>query len=148
MWSYKNPIVINPGKYHYLIIDKDITNEFIELCKKTLHAETEQELFAVILDKDLKFQSHTLPIIKTARNHVGVQQKILENWININTSSHCTCSIATKPNLEKKHIQKLVFSAAYCPFFSINSAVLLLKILRVNVNVFPKPSIASYNNKI
>ena len=101
MWFYKNPIVINPGKYHYLIIDKDITNEFIELCKKTLHAETEQELFAVILDKDLKFQSHTLLIIKTVRNHVWVQQKILENWININKSSHCTCSIATKPNLEK-----------------------------------------------
>lgn len=119
MWFYKNPIVINPGKYHYLIIDKDITNEFIELCKKTLHAETEQELFAVILDKDLKFQSHTLLIIKTVRNHVWVQQKILENWININTSSHCTCSIATKPNLEKNICKSWPFLLHIVPFSAL-----------------------------
>ena len=41
-WFYENHIVLNPRKCHYfLIIIKDIANESIELCKKTLHAEAE-----------------------------------------------------------------------------------------------------------
>ena len=34
------------------------------LDKKTLHAETEQNLFGIIADEDLNFQSHTKSIIK------------------------------------------------------------------------------------
>ena len=34
-WFYENHMVLNPGKCHYLIINKDITNESIELGKKT-----------------------------------------------------------------------------------------------------------------
>ena len=34
------------------------------LDKKTLHAETEQNLFFIIADEDLNFQSHTKSIIK------------------------------------------------------------------------------------
>ena len=31
MWFYENHMTINPGKCHYLIINKDIANESIEL---------------------------------------------------------------------------------------------------------------------
>ena len=31
MWFYENHMTINPGKYYYLIINKDIANESIEL---------------------------------------------------------------------------------------------------------------------
>ena len=55
-------MVLNREKYHYLIINKDIANESIELDKKTLHAETEQKLLGIITDKDLNFQSHTKSI--------------------------------------------------------------------------------------
>ena len=99
MWFYENRMILNPGKCHYLIINKDIANESIELGKNNLHAEAEQKLFGVILDKDLKFQSQTFPILKTVRNYVSVQQKVSESHININTSSRCKRSIATKPNL-------------------------------------------------
>ena len=49
-WFYENHMVLNPGKCHYLIINKDITNESIELGKKTLHAEAEQKLLGIIID--------------------------------------------------------------------------------------------------
>ena len=52
-------MVLNPGKCHYLVINKDITNESIELGEKILNAETEQKLLGIIIDKDLNFQSHT-----------------------------------------------------------------------------------------
>ena len=61
---YKNRMVLNPGKFHYLITNKDTSNESITLGKKTLHDEAEQKLFGKIIDKDLKFQNHTKSIIK------------------------------------------------------------------------------------
>ena len=51
-WFYENHMVLNPGKCHCLIINKDITNELIELGKKILHAEAEQKLLGIITDKD------------------------------------------------------------------------------------------------
>ena len=45
-------MVLNSGKCHYLIINKDIANESIELGKKTLHAEAGQKLLAIIIDND------------------------------------------------------------------------------------------------
>ena len=56
MWFYENHTVLNMVKCHYLIINKDITHESIELCKKTLHAEAEQKLLGITIGKDLKFQ--------------------------------------------------------------------------------------------
>ena len=46
-WFYENHMVVNPGKCHYLIIDKDI-NESIELDGKILP-------LGIIIDKDLNF---------------------------------------------------------------------------------------------
>ena len=43
-----------------------MANESIELGKKALHAEAEQTLLGIIIDRDLNFQSHTKSIIKTA----------------------------------------------------------------------------------
>ena len=65
-------MVLNSGKCHYLIINKDSTNESIELGKKTLHSEAEQKLLGIIIDKDLNFQSHTRSIIKTANQKLSV----------------------------------------------------------------------------
>ena len=65
-WFYENHMVLNPGKYHYLVINKNIANESIELGEKILHAEAKQKLFGTIIDKDLNVQSHTDSIKKTA----------------------------------------------------------------------------------
>ena len=61
---YKNRMVLNPGKFHYLITNKDTSNESIKLGKKTLHPEAEQKLLGKIKDKDLIFQNRTKSIIK------------------------------------------------------------------------------------
>ena len=71
MWFHENHMVLNPGKCHYLIINKDIANESIELGKKTLHAEAEQKLLGIIIDKDLKFQNPAKFIIKKVNEKLG-----------------------------------------------------------------------------
>ena len=63
-WFYENYMVLNPGKCHYLIVNKDITNESVELGKKTLHAAAEQKLLSIIIDQDLNFQGHTRSKVK------------------------------------------------------------------------------------
>ena len=58
VWFYVNHMVLYPGKCHYLIITTtDINNESIELDKKTLDAEAEQNLLGIIIDKDLNFKA-------------------------------------------------------------------------------------------
>ena len=59
-------MVLNQWKCHYLIINKVIINEPIELSEKILHAEAEQKLFGITTDKDLNFLSYTKSAIKTA----------------------------------------------------------------------------------
>ena len=69
-------MVLNPEKCHYLIINKDIANESIKLGKKNLHAKAEQKLLGIIIDKDLNFQSHTKPIIKTANQKLSILTRV------------------------------------------------------------------------
>ena len=69
-WFYQNHMVLNLRKCHYLIINKGIANESIELGKKSLDAEAEQKLLVNITDKDLNFQSHTKSIIKAANQRL------------------------------------------------------------------------------
>ena len=57
-WFYENYMVLNPRKYHYLIINNDTINASIELGEKILYAEAEQKLLGII-DKGFKFsKSH------------------------------------------------------------------------------------------
>ena len=72
VWFYENHMALNPGKCHYLTINKDIANESIELGKKTLHDEAEQKLFVKVIHKHLNFESNTNSIIKTANQKLSV----------------------------------------------------------------------------
>ena len=45
-------MILNLRKCHYLIINKDIANESIELGMKTFHAEADQNFLGMIIDKD------------------------------------------------------------------------------------------------
>ena len=66
MWFFENHVVLNPGKCHYLVMNKDIANQSNELGNKILHVEAGQKLLCIIINKDLNFQSHTKSVIKTA----------------------------------------------------------------------------------
>ena len=65
-------MVLNHGKYHYLIWNKGTIDKFIKLGKKTFHAEAEQKLLGEIRENDLKFQNHTNSIFKTANQNISV----------------------------------------------------------------------------
>ena len=54
MSFFENHKVLNPEKWHYLITNKDIANESINLGNKILHAKVEQKLIGLIIDIDLK----------------------------------------------------------------------------------------------
>ena len=54
-WFYENHMIVHPGKCHYLIIGKGITNKYIELSKKTLDTKFEQKLQGITIDKDFNF---------------------------------------------------------------------------------------------
>ena len=49
---YKNSMVLNPKKCHYLIRNQDTANESVKLGRKTLHAEAEEKFLGKIIDKD------------------------------------------------------------------------------------------------
>ena len=73
-------MVLNSAKCHYVVINKYITNESIELCKKNLHAEAEQKLLGTIIDNNLNFQSHTMSILKTANQKCPYQSHTVYDW--------------------------------------------------------------------
>ena len=77
-------MVLNRGKCHYLIINKDIINESIELGEKILHAEAEQKLLGIIIDKDLNVQGHTKSIIKTANQKLSALIRLAQFMTDFN----------------------------------------------------------------
>ena len=77
-------MVLNPGKYHYLLINKDIANESLELGKKILHAEAERKLLGITTDKDLNFQSQTKLNVKTANQKLGALIRVAPLMSDLN----------------------------------------------------------------
>ena len=79
----------NPRKCHYVIINKDINNESIELGKKTLHAEAKQKFFGIIIDEDLNFQSHEKSTINTVNQKLGALIKVAPPMTDFNKKVIC-----------------------------------------------------------
>ena len=69
-------MILNTRKGWNLIINKDIANASIELGKTTLHAEAEQKVFGIIIDKDLYLQGHTKSIMNTAKENLSPLIKV------------------------------------------------------------------------
>ena len=68
LWDHR---VLNLVKCYFLIINKDIVNESIEIGKKILYGEAQENFLVIKIDKDLNFQSRTMLIIKTANQKVS-----------------------------------------------------------------------------
>ena len=73
----------NQGKC-YLILNKDNTNETINLGKKTLHAEAEWKLHDMIIDKDLIFQSDTKSVIKIINQKLSTFMRVTPFMTDLN----------------------------------------------------------------
>ena len=63
-------MILNLRKWQYLKLNKDISNECIELDKKALHAEVDQNL-DIMKNEDLNLQSHANLILKTANQKLS-----------------------------------------------------------------------------
>ena len=61
-----------------------LTNETINLGKKTLHAETEWKLHDMIIDKDLIFQSDTKSVIKTVNQKLSSLMRVTSFKTDLN----------------------------------------------------------------
>ena len=83
-------MVLNLGKRHCLIINKDIANESIELGKKTLHAEAEQKLLFIMINKDLYFQSHAKSTIKSANRKLRALIRVAPFMTDFNERLYLT----------------------------------------------------------
>ena len=77
-------MVLNLGKCHYLVLNKDIASESIELGENILHAEAEQNLLGITIDKDLNFQSHSKSTIKTANQKLSALTRVAPFMTNFN----------------------------------------------------------------
>ena len=64
-------MILNLRKWQYLKLNKDISNEGIELDKKALHAEVDQNLLDIMKDEDLNLPSHANLILKTANQKLS-----------------------------------------------------------------------------
>ena len=64
-------MILNLRKWQYLKLNKDISNECIELDKKALHAEVDQNLLDIMKNEDLNLQSHANLILKTANQKLS-----------------------------------------------------------------------------
>ena len=61
-----------------------LTNETINLGKKTLHAEAEWKLHDMIIDKDLIFQSDTKSVIKTVNQKLSSLMRVTSFKTDLN----------------------------------------------------------------
>ena len=77
VWFYKNHMVLNLGKCHNLIMNKDIAIESTKLGRNALHAEVEWKLLGLMVSKDLNFQSHTMSIIKTINQKLSALIRVI-----------------------------------------------------------------------
>ena len=82
LWDHR---VLNLVKCYFLIINKDIVNESIEIGKKILYGEAQENFLVIKIDKDLNFQSRTMLIIKTANQKVSAffqfSELLKKNWL-------------------------------------------------------------------
>ena len=61
-----------------------LTNETINLGKKTLHAEAEWKLHDMVIDKDLIFQSDTKSVIKTVNQKLSSLMRVTSFKTDLN----------------------------------------------------------------
>ena len=73
-WFERNKIIVNPGKFQSIIIDKkkqDHTKETFEIGDKVIKASPSVKLLGVQIDDKLNFNLHITNICRTAANQLN-----------------------------------------------------------------------------
>ena len=77
-------MALNPEKCHYLLLNKGIGNESVQLDNRILHVEAEKKLFCIVIDKNLNSQNHKKQIIKSANQKLNALIRVAQFVTNFN----------------------------------------------------------------
>ena len=73
-WFNENKMIVNPGKFQTIIIDKrkqDHTNEIFKIGSKEIKVASQVKLLGVEIDNKLNFEQHINRICKSAANQLN-----------------------------------------------------------------------------
>ena len=63
-WFPENYMVLNAGKYHYIVIGDDNLSRKIILNNNDIAISNEEKLLGILLDSKLNFESHITSFVK------------------------------------------------------------------------------------
>ena len=70
-WFYENLMVLNPGKYHYILIGNHDEPDKINLNIRENANNTNEKLLAVLIDKKLNFDVHIKTLCEKAEQKLN-----------------------------------------------------------------------------
>ena len=97
-------MIVNPGKFEAIIIDKrkqDHTNKIFKIVSKGIKVASQVKLFGVEIDNKLNSEQHTNHICKSAANQLNAlirlksflrfqERKVLVNSFTLSNFNYCT----------------------------------------------------------
>ena len=100
-WFNENKMIVNPGKFQAIIIDKrkqDHTNEIFKIGSKEIKVASQVKLLGVEVDNKVNFEQHIIHTFKSAANalirlksFLGLQErKVLVNSFVLPIFNYCT----------------------------------------------------------
>ena len=83
-WFYKNGMVLNPDKCHYMCLGSNVdgTEEFNSLSYK-LNNSKEEKMLGIVIDRNLKFENHIDSICRKASQKLSALNRI-SPYLDIN----------------------------------------------------------------
>ena len=75
-WFYENHMVLNPGKYHYLVQGKRSNSDTINLNGTKLASSSYEKQLGILIDRDLSFGKHITPLCRKAGQKLNALAQI------------------------------------------------------------------------
>ena len=75
-WFYKNHMVLNPGKCHYLLLGNKSNSNTINLNGMKLVSSSFEKLLGILTDRDLSFDKHIKSLCRKAGQKLHAQARI------------------------------------------------------------------------
>ena len=82
-WFYENHMVLNPGKCHYLILGNTSNSDTINLNGTKLASSSYENLFGILIDRDLSFDKHIKSLCRKAGQKLNTLARI-SNYLTHN----------------------------------------------------------------
>ena len=88
-WFYKNFIILNPGKSHYMCLGKNLdNNEVLNFNNLTIKSSKEVEILGIKIDNNLNFNNHIISICRKAGQKLSALLRISSNLLILYLKNH------------------------------------------------------------